>query len=233
MVPVGAVVPDEARSSETLAAGLAAMGISPGPDDLQRLNDYLHLLKRWRRAYGLTARATHEEIVVRHLLDSAAALPSLPSGSMLDAGSGAGLPGLVLALLNPQTEWVLLDSAAKKVAFLRHACAELDLANVRVVRGRLEHYQPGEPPRGIITRALAPLPRLVGLVEHLLRRGSTLLAMLGRRPSEEELDALAGVTCHSCERLRVPGLDAQRHLAVFKYLHENRDQRAVKSGGSG
>ena len=203
MVPTGDALPAKARSSDTLAAGLAAMGISPGPSDLQRLNDYLHLLKRWRRVYGLTARASHEEIVVRHALDSAAALPSLPSGSMLDAGSGAGLPGLVLALLNPQTEWVLLDSAAKKVAFLRHACAELDLANVQVVRGRLERYQPGEPPRGIIARALAPLPKLVGLAEHLLRRGSTLLAMLGasaigRRigcPGRRDLPFLRALAC--------------------------------------
>ena len=233
MVPTGAAFPAEARSSDTLSAGLAAMEISFGPSDLKRLNAYLDLLMRWSRVYGLTARASREEIVVRHVLDSASVLPFLPSGLMLDAGSGAGLPGLVLALLRPQTEWVLLDPAARKVAFLRHACAELDLANVRVVRARLERYQPGELPRAIITRALAPLPRLVGLAEHLLRRGSWLLAMLGRRPSEEELSALAGVTCHSRERLRVPGLDAQRHLAVFKYHHESQDQRAVKSGGPG
>ena len=214
-----------ADQSERLATGLEALGITPRPADLQRLNTYLDMLIRWRRAYGLTARASRDELVVRHILDSVAALPFLPPGPKLDAGSGGGLPGLVLALLRPESEWVLLDSAARKVAFLRHACAELDLAHVPVVRERLEKYEPDQPPGAIIARALAPLPILLELSAHLLKRGSRLVAMLGRRPPDAQLHTLPGIYCRSLEPVRVPGLDAQRHIAVFGYGQDGGEGR--------
>lgn len=198
-----------------MAACLAELGIRASAVDLERLNAYVEMLMRWNRAHGLTAPASRDKLVVRHILDSAAALPFLPAGPLLDAGSGGGLPGLVLALLRPQTTWVLLDSAAGKTAFLRHASAELGLRNVEVVRARLEAYDPRDAPAALIARALAPLPRLVTLAERLLRRGSWLVAMLGRRPSGRQLHALPTVECRSCEPVRVPGLDAQRHVAVF------------------
>lgn len=214
-MPANAATPTPAAPSERLATGLSELGLSAGAGDLDRLNAYLAMLTRWNRRYRLTARATRSELVVRHVLDSAAALPFLPPGTKLDAGSGAGLPGLVLALLRPENAWVLLDSAARKVAFLRHACSELGLANVRVVRERLEGYRPAEPPGAVVARALAPLPKLVRLADHLVRRGSVLVAMLGRRPSARQLRGLATVECRSCDPVRVPGLDAQRHVAVF------------------
>ncbi len=224
-MPARAPISPSADASERLTAGLAALGMEPRPADLERLNTYLDMLIRWRRAYGLTARASREELVTRHVLDSASALPFLPPGAALDAGSGAGLPGLVLAILRPESEWVLLDSAARKVAFLRHACAELDLAGVRVVRGRLEQHEPGEAAAAIIARALAPLPRLAELAAPLLRRGSSLIAMLGRRPSDQQLHALPGVCCQSLEPVQVPGLDAQRHIAVFRYGRDGGEGR--------
>lgn len=216
-MPAGTAIAG-ATPSERLAAGLSDLGLPAGAGDLDRLNAYLDMLTRWNRRYGLTARATRNELVVRHVLDSAAVLSFLPSGPKLDAGSGAGLPGLVLALLRPGSAWVLLDSAARKVAFLRHACSELGLANVRVVRERLESYRPSEPPGVIVARALAPLPKLVRLADHLVRRGSVLVAMLGRRPSPGQLLVLPAVQCRSCDPVRVPGLDAQRHVAVFTRL---------------
>lgn len=211
-----AVAADAAAGpDERLAGGLAALGVPSTGDVLDRLDAYLGLLMRWARVHGLTAARSRGELVARHVLDSAAVLPLLPAGTNLDAGSGAGLPGLVLAILQPSTPWVLLDSAARKVAFLRHACAELDLDNVRVVRERLERHDPDEPPGAVVARALAPLPRLVELSAGLLRRGSRLIAMLGRRPPEAQLKALPGVVCRSCRRVHVPGLDAQRHVAVL------------------
>ena len=216
-MPSGAAIRIPADSPDPLAGGLAGLGIEPGADDLSRLNAYLEMLMRWNRAHGLTADASRDELAVRHILDSAAALPFLPPGPLLDAGSGGGLPGLVLAVLRPDTDWVLLDSAARKVAFLRHAGAELGLRNVRVVRSRLEDYDPQEPPGALIARALAPLPKLVALSRHLLRRGAWLVAMLGRRPAEEELLGLGGVYCQSLEPVRVPGLRARRHIGVFRH----------------
>ena len=216
-MPPGAALRIPADWTDPLAGGLADLGIEASADDLARLNAYVEILMRWNRAHGLTADASRDELVVRHVLDSAAALPFLPAGRLLDAGSGGGLPGLVLALLRPETEWVLLDSAARKAAFLRHAGAELGLCNVQVVRSRLEDYDPEEPPRALIARALAPLPRLAGLASRLLQRGSWLVAMLGRRPAEEELLGLGGVHCQSLEPVRVPGLHARRHIAVFRH----------------
>lgn len=208
-------LPANAGSREWLAGGLSELGVSAAPEALDRLNAYLDMLTHWSRAHGLTAPASPGELVVRHVLDSAAVLPFLPPGPKLDAGSGAGLPGLVLAILRPATEWLLLDSAARKVAFIRHVRGELDLSNVHVVRERLEQYNPEEPPGAIVARALAPLPKLVALAAHLLRRGSLLVAMLGRRPSEKQLLALPGVTCRSIRRIHVPGLEAKRHVAVL------------------
>lgn len=223
-MPAGTAIPASAAPSERLAAGLSDLGLPAGAGDIDRLNAYLDMLTRWNRRYRLTARATRNELVVRHVLDSAAVLPFLPSGPKLDAGSGAGLPGLVLALLRPRSAWVLLDSAARKVAFLRHACSELGLANVRVVRERLEGYRPADPPGAIVARALAPLPKLVRLADHLVRRGSVLVAMLGRRPSRRQLLVLPTVECRSCDPVRVPGLDAQRHVAVFTRAKGAKEQ---------
>ncbi len=220
----GAANPIPGAPCERLATGLAELGLPAGAGDLDRLNAYLDMLTRWNRTYRMTARATRDELVVRHVLDSAAVLPFLPPGPKLDAGSGAGLPGLVLALLRPEGAWVLLDSAARKVAFLRHACSELGLDNVRVVRERLEGYRPAAPPRAVVARALAPLPKLVRLTDHLVRRGSVLVAMLGRRPSVRQLRGLPTVECRSCDPVRVPGLDAQRHVAVFTRAKEAKAQ---------
>ena len=215
-MPSGVELRSSAAAPDPLATGLADLGIRSSVDNLARLNAYVEILMRWNRAHGLTAEASREELLVRHILDSAAALPFVPAGPMLDAGSGGGLPGVVLALLRPEQRWVLLDSAARKAAFLRHASMELGLRNVQVVRSRLEDYDPREAPGAVIARALAPLPRLLGLAGPLLRRGAWLLAMLGRRPPNADLAALEGVCCQSLERIRVPGLKAQRHIAVFR-----------------
>lgn len=218
---VGAELRDPSDLSELLVEGLSELGVAPRTDDLERLDRFLDMLLRWGRVAGLTAPVSRSDLVIRHVLDSVAALPFLPAGSGLDAGSGAGFPGLMLALFRPEVKWVLLDSSARKTAFLRQACIELDLPRVRVVRERLEKYQPAEPPEAIIARAMAPLPRLIKLATPLLRRGCRLIAMLGRRPSNDQLSAFSDVHCRSCDRVRVPGLDAQRHIAVFQYSEIN------------
>jgi len=221
-VPPAAAIHIPAESADQLAAGLAAIGERASAGDLARLNAYAEMLMRWNHAHGLTAAASRDDLIARHLLDSAAALPFLPPGPLLDAGSGGGLPGLVLALLRPDMNWALLDSAARKVAFLRHASAELGLRNVRVVRARLEEYDPREAPAALIARALAPLPKLVALSRRLLRRGSLLVAMLGRRPGNDELAALSEVRCQALEPVRVPGLSARRHIAIFRHDPSHR-----------
>ncbi|WP_446831114.1 16S rRNA (guanine(527)-N(7))-methyltransferase RsmG [Candidatus Foliamicus sp.] len=219
---MSAVVRRRMELPDPLSAGLDALGVRAGPHEIERLNAYVDLLMQWNRAHRLTADAPRAGWLARHVLDSAAALRFLPAGRgpLLDAGSGGGLPGLVLALLRPGSNWVLLDSSARKVAFLRHARAQLRLRNVEVVRSRLEDYDPQSAPNALTARGLAPLPRLVEWASHLLRRGAWLVAMLGRRPADAQLRALKTVQCRVLEPVCVPGLQAARHIAVFEHRED-------------
>ena len=175
---------------ERLAWGLTELGVAASADALDRLEAYMELLIRWNRAHGLTAATTRSWLAIRHLLDSASVLPHLPPGRMLDAGSGAGLPGLVLAILCPRTPWLLLDSSARKIAFIRHVRAELDLGNVEAVHERLERYDPAEPPAAVVARALAPLPKLVALAAGDCCSRGSLLDRHARSPSFRESSCL-------------------------------------------
>ncbi len=190
-----------------------ALDLDPAARD--RLVAYILLLARWNRAYNLTGVRDAKEMVSRHLLDSLSALPYVRGELCLDVGSGAGLPGLVLAAVRPDVSWVLLDSNAKKCRFLTHAGAELGLKNVRVERCRLEDFHPDERFSTIISRALSNLADFVAGTQRLLASGGCLLAMKGRDP-EHEL-AASGDWGGQAEVVPVslPGLeDGQRHLVI-------------------
>jgi 16S rRNA (guanine527-N7)-methyltransferase len=151
------------------------------------LAGWLALHARWSRAFNLTGTRDPVELVDRHLLDAAAVVPLLPPGSIADVGSGAGLPGLVVALLDPERPVTLVDSLAKRTRFLEEAVRSLGARNVRVVTERIEAWaaDPGAAPGAVLARAVAPLPRLVALLAPLLRRGVPLLAMKGPGWTEE------------------------------------------------
>lgn len=198
-----------------LDAGLAAMAVDLDEQARSRLITYLRLLKRWNQAYNLTAVRDPLEMIHRHVLDSLAVMPYLRPGRCLDVGSGAGLPGLVLAVACPEIPWVLLDSNAKKCRFLNHARAELSLDNVRVERNRVEDFHPGACFSTIISRALSNLADFVVGARHLLAPGGCWLAMKGQNP-DRELSAL-GKLGEQAEVVPVhlPGLeDGQRHLVI-------------------
>ena len=206
---------DAAGLRGRLDAGLAAMALDLEPAARDRLIAYILLLERWNRAYNLTGVRDPEEMISRHLLDSLSALPYVRGERGLDVGSGAGLPGLVLAAVRPEVAWVLLDSNAKKCRFLAHATAELGLDNVRVERSRVEDFHPGERFSTIISRALSNLADFVSGARHLLAPGGCLLAMKGRDP-EREL-ATSGNWGGQVEVVPVslPGLaEGQRHLVI-------------------
>ncbi len=198
-----------------LDAGLASMAVDLDEPARERLVAYLRLLNRWNSAYNLTAVRDPLDMVHRHLLDSLAVLPHLRAERCLDVGSGAGLPGLVLAMARPGIPWVLLDSNAKKCRFLRHARAELRLDHVRVERSRLEDFHPEVCFSTIISRALSNLADFVAGAGHLLAPGGCLLAMKGRNP-EHELSALGRLGEQAqVVPVRLPGLeDGQRHLVI-------------------
>ena len=194
-----------------LRAGLTGIGLALEPARQQQLLGYLELMRRWNRAYNLTAIVDPGEMVARHLLDSLVLLPHLPTGRLLDAGTGAGLPGVPLAIACPERQMVLLDGNGKKIRFLGQVRRELGLDNIEPVQGRLETFRPEPAPDAIVARALAPLERLVRWTACWLDRGIPLLAMKGDLSESERLAVPAPYNV-SLMDLDVPGLSARRCL---------------------
>lgn len=211
--------PDIARTLENGLATLTLDAAFAAP-----LLEYLALLARWNQTYNLTAVRDPREMVVKHLLDSLAMHPFVDpllatGGALADLGAGAGLPGIPLAIVKPGLRVTLVESAGKKARFLREVVRTLDLKDVRVAESRIEAFdKPGPVPFGnyaaITARALATLPLILELGGHLLRPDGQLLAMKGVFPADEIAALPAGWELQTSHPLRVPGLDAERHLIV-------------------
>lgn len=201
---------------EKLASGLKLLGLHLDAATQRRLLDYLALLQKWNKVYNLTAVREPEKMLTQHLLDSLAVLPYLAGNRIIDVGTGPGLPGIPLALANPALDVTLLDSNHKKTVFLRQACLELGITNVTVVCGRAETWRPAEKFDAVISRAFSDLAEFVKLAGHLCKADGTMLAMKGLYPYEELAQLPATVVVLRVEPLRVPGLDAERHLVVLQ-----------------
>jgi len=199
-----------------LAAGVAALGLDLPPNGETRLLAYLALLDKWNRVYNLTAVREPERMVSHHLLDSLAAVPHFSGPTVLDVGSGGGLPGIPLAIARPDLQVTLIDSVAKKTAFLLQAKAELGLANLTVATGRVEDFRPDTGFDSITSRAFSDLKEFVTLTRPLLKPGGRWLAMKGLYPNEEISMLPDGVKVSANHTLHVPGLDASRHLIVLE-----------------
>jgi len=207
---------------QILADGLTALGLDLPQETQQKLLDYLALLAKWNKVHNLTAVRDPEEMVTLHLLDSLAVLPhlfvsSLAKGEgkrLLDVGSGAGLPAIPIALARPQLKVTALDSSHKKTTFLRQVKAELGLANLDIVCGRVEEYQPEQKFDCVISRAFSDVAEFVQLTAHLCAKDGMWLAMKGVYPYDE-LAQVKNVISEVVP-LRVPGLSAQRHLVFLK-----------------
>lgn len=203
----------------TLGHGAAALGVRVEAGQRDALLAYVALLERWNRAYNLTAVRDPSQMVVRHLLDSLSIAPLVRGDTLLDVGSGAGLPGLVLAVALPQLSVTLLDPSLKRTRFLAHAVHELGLGNVSVIRARLEQFEPASGGIDTVTsRAALGLELLAAQAPRLLARGGRLVAMLGRAPAPAALPRLARGWQLELVPLRVPGIDAARHAAVLDTL---------------
>ena len=192
-----------------LDRGLGELSLALPPGARERLLDYMKLLVKWNRTYNLTAIRDPLAMVTHHLLDSLSVLPHLPlaaAGSrMADVGSGAGLPGIPLAIARPSWRVALAESSQKKAAFLRQAAIELGLRNVEVHEGRAEQWRPAALFQVVISRAFADLGEFIAKCRHLVVPGGILAAMKGAAPAA--LEAGCDVV-----KLQVPLLDAQRHL---------------------
>lgn len=201
-----------------LAEGVAQLGLSLPPQTQQQLFDYLALLDKWNQVYNLTAVRNPSEMVSQHLLDCLAVAPHVSAVTILDVGSGAGLPGIPLALALPHAQVTLLDSSQKKTAFLRQAVIELGLGNVTVECARVETWRAAQPFELVISRAFSDLAELVTLAGHHLAAGGTLAAMKGVYPHEElaHLPHDSGFRLRRAQALFVPGLRAARHLLLLE-----------------
>lgn len=207
------------RADELLAGCQTVTGQDPSAEQTANLLAFLDLLSHWNQSYNLTAIRNPAEMVSRHLLDSLAVTPWLYGSSVLDVGTGGGLPGVPLAIMNPALEVTLLDSVGKKIRFLRHVKRELGLSNVYPVQSRLEQFTAAsassEPFTTVISRAFSELGEFARASRHLMHADTRLLAMKGRFP-EQELKALPEwVRVEKTEKLSIPGLHEQRHLVIM------------------
>lgn len=199
---------------EKLAEGLLQQGISLEAKKQQKLLEYLALLERWNKVHNLTAVRDPSDMVTLHLLDSLSVLTHIEHGRLLDVGSGAGLPGIPLAIARPDLDVTVMDSNHKKASFLRQAKATLGLDNLTVHCGRVEEFKPAAPFDMIISRAFSEIAEFLRLTRHLLASNGVWLAMKGVYP-DEELAGLSGVESEVLP-LQVAGLEAQRHLVILK-----------------
>jgi 16S rRNA (guanine527-N7)-methyltransferase len=198
-----------------LGEALRAMGVNLDACQEVRLLDYLALIGKWNRTYNLTAIHEPERMLTHHLLDSLSILAQVTAGPLLDVGSGAGLPGIPLAIARPDLNLTLLDASQKRCGFMQQAAIELQLKNVTVVHQRAEDFRPEQLYPQIVSRAFSDLSDFVKATRHLLAEGGGWLAMKGLYP-DEEIALLKGARVKSHARLHVPGLDAERHLILME-----------------
>lgn len=205
------------HSEKRLRAGLERFGLDVGlTEPLMR---YLGELEKWNATYNLSGIKFVDEMVTRHVFDSIAVLQALPAyapgARMLDAGSGAGIPGLILAIVRPDLQVIALDSAGKKARFMRHVIRTMALPNAEVFEGRAEDHRPAEPYPLIISRAFASLADYIGVTAHLGNADTRWLSMKAHIDSAEKAGLPAGFAIESTHRLLVPGLDEMRQLLII------------------
>ncbi|WP_175938676.1 16S rRNA (guanine(527)-N(7))-methyltransferase RsmG [Caballeronia sp. BCC1704] len=207
-----------------LNEGAGELSVALSDEQKQKLLDYVALLSKWNAVYNLTAIRDPRQMLIQHILDSLAIVPAVSSrnaSTLLDVGSGGGLPGIVLAIALPDLHVTLNDIVHKKTAFQSQAKAQLGLTNLSVVTGRVETLRPGidvpEKFDVIVSRAFAELTDFATLARHLVADHGCILAMKGVKPDAEIARLPQGAAVRSIERLAVPFLDAERHLVEIRF----------------
>jgi 16S rRNA (guanine527-N7)-methyltransferase len=203
------------RLRTRLTDGIATLGLTLSDEQVDTLMAYQALLERWNRRFNLTAIRDPDRMVTEHLLDALSIATAVQGPRVIDVGTGAGLPGLVLAIYAPDISMVLLDSNGKKTRFLREAVRALELPKVEIQTTRSEDYRPDVAFDTVMCRAFAPLPRLVKVASHLRAPQGILLAQKGQYPSAE-VDQLGDAWDVQSTSLVVPGLEKTRHLLILR-----------------
>jgi 16S rRNA (guanine527-N7)-methyltransferase len=200
-----------------LVSGLQSLKLSLAEDKLEQLLVFIKLIEKWNKTYNLTAIRDREDMVRLHLLDSLAIVPFIEGKRVIDIGTGAGFPGIPLAIYLPETEFTLLDSNAKKTRFVQQAILELKLKNVSVCHNRVEQYHPEKNFETVVTRAFASLSDIVELTAHLLSKDGILLAMKGQVPNVPRLESAKT----ELYPVKVPGVSAERCLVRIQLIKES------------
>jgi 16S rRNA (guanine527-N7)-methyltransferase len=193
----------------------SAIGVVLDVAQARRLLRLLDELLHWNRSYNLTAITARASMISAHLLDSLAAQPELQGRLIADVGTGAGFPGLPLAVADPQRQFTLIDSVAKKIRFVTHAVRTLELGNVTAVHSRVETLLPGEPFDTVVARAYATLADLLGTVQSLCGAATRVVAFKGHYPHDELAELPRGWRLEQVRKVQIPGLSAERHILSF------------------
>lgn len=178
----------------------------------------VELLHKWNKAYNLTSVREPDAMLVKHILDSLVVSPHLRGERFIDVGTGPGLPGLPLAIINPDKQFVLLDSLGKRISFIRQVIQELGLTNVTPVLSRVEAYQPEQGFDGVLSRAFASLEDMLTWCHHLPSAQGSFLALKGQYPAQELAQLPANIRLVASHPLVVPELEGERHLLEFKTI---------------
>ncbi|HWK74786.1 MAG TPA: 16S rRNA (guanine(527)-N(7))-methyltransferase RsmG [Povalibacter sp.] len=203
-----------------LIAGASQLGISLSPTQAEQLLRLLDELDDWNQRMNLTAIRERGQQITKHLLDSLSVQPFLRGTRVVDVGTGAGFPGIPLAIVNPEREFTLLDSTGKKLKFIDHVAQLLELPNIKTLHTRAEDYKPEQRFDIVISRAVGPVVRFMQWSSHLCVGGGRLLAMKGRYPHEELEKLPNGWKLAAVHRLEVPGLDEERHVVELCRSHD-------------
>lgn len=206
---------DQALKTQ-LRDGLAALGQDPSVYPWDSYLAYLRLLIKWGAAYNLVGTRDPKRLVSHHILDSLSILEFVKGPRALDIGTGAGLPGLILALAHPRVRWTLVDSNQKKVRFLNQVMQELKPANVEVVRARAQEFSPEARFNTVVSRAFGSVAEFVDVARPLLAQGGVMLAMKGRAPEVEVTQAPMPELDVTVHPLSVPGVDAERSVVLLR-----------------
>lgn len=209
-------MPDPVQLAQKLQQLLAKTSLSVSETQQSQLVQLVLLLNKWNQAYNLTSVRDPQAMLVRHIMDSVVVSPYLEGERIVDVGTGPGLPGLPLAILNPDKEFVLVDSLGKRINFIRQVVHQLGLENVTAVHSRVENYEPDQRFSSVVSRAFASLADMLGWCHHLPSAEGSFIALKGQLDEDELTAVPAEFTVESKVRLNVPELEAERHLVVIR-----------------
>ena len=201
--------------SQQLNALLQQTELTIVTDQQSQLIRYVELLNKWNKAYNLTSVRDPQQMLIKHIVDSLVVSPHLIGSRFIDVGTGPGLPGIPLAISNPDKHFYLLESLGKRIRFLTQVKSDLKLDNITLIQSRVEDYQPEEKLDGVISRAFASLNDMVNWCSHLIGENYHFFALKGVYPQEEIAALNDSVTVSAVHPLMVPGLDGERHLVVL------------------